>query len=44
MFKNIICHLFAGESQQIVKITVTYCTSMKGLVGQVRLQEQNIEN
>ncbi len=25
MLKNIIWHLFAGESHQVVKITVTYC-------------------
>jgi hypothetical protein len=26
ILKNIIWHLFAGESHQVVKITVTYCT------------------
>jgi hypothetical protein len=24
-FKNMIWHLFAGESHEVVKITVTYC-------------------
>jgi hypothetical protein len=27
ILKNIIWHLFAGESHQVVKITVTYCRS-----------------
>ncbi len=26
ILKNIIWHLFAGESHQVVKITVPYCT------------------
>jgi hypothetical protein len=29
IFKNIIWHLFAGESHQVVKITVPYCTMHK---------------
>ncbi len=27
ILKNIICHLFSGESHQVVKITLTYCRS-----------------
>jgi hypothetical protein len=27
MFEDIIWHLFAGESHQVVKITVAYCTA-----------------
>jgi hypothetical protein len=29
IFKNIICHLFAGESHQVVKITGTYNTYLE---------------
>jgi hypothetical protein len=32
IFENIIWHLFAGESHQVVKITVPYCLHLKWIL------------